>query len=142
MQDNLELVRRCYQAIVRQDFNALRGAMDPNLEWIEPEVPGLWFQGTHRGPEAVFKEVFEPTGGKIADFRVETNQFLPVGEHVVVLGRFRGRGKAAGKELNANTVHVWTFRGGKVVRFQAYHDVANWLQALGTASYEAQRLAA
>ncbi len=139
---NLDLVRNSYRALDRKDFNTFREAMDVNIEWVEPEVPGLWFSGTHCGPDAVLREVMEPTVGSIADFRVEANQFLPIGEHVVVLGRFRGRGKSTGKELNANTVHVWTVSGGKIIRFQAYHDVANWLEALGTAAYEAQQLAA
>lgn len=140
--DNLELIRSCYDAFDAKDFDTLRNAMASNIEWVEPEVSGVWFSGTRRGPEAVIKEVFEPTFGKFADFRVEADQFLQVGEHIVVTGRFRGRGKTTGKELNANTVHVWTLRDGKIVRFQAYHDVANLLEALGTASYEAQRLAA
>jgi uncharacterized protein len=141
-QENIELIRSCYQAVDRKDFNTIRKAMDANIEWIEPEASGLWSQGAHRGPDAVFKEVIEPAFDKVADFRVEANQFLQVGEHIVVLGRFRGRGKNTGKELNANTVHIWTLRDGKIVRFQAYHDIANWLEALGTTAYEAQRLAA
>lgn len=102
-QENIALVKSAYEAIRRNDLNAFRKTLEPNIEWVEPKVPGLWFQGTHRGADAVVEEVVKPTFGKIEDFRVEMTQFFGAGEHVIALGRFRGRGKATGKELDANT---------------------------------------
>ena len=140
-QDNLKLVKSFYDAGASGDFNKARPLLDPNVQWIEPKVSGLWFRGTHSGPEAVFKEVIEPTMSHIADFRVEISQFFPVGDHVIAIGRFTGRGKNTGKELNAATAHVWTMRNGRAVRFEAFHDEANWLQALGQ-QRETERMAA
>jgi uncharacterized protein len=139
---NITLAKGCYEALGRKEFNAFQKIFDRNIEWIEPNVPGLWFQGTHRGPDAVLKNVVEPAFERITDFRVEVSQVFGAGDHVIVLGRFSGRGKTTGAELSANTAHVWTFRDGKAIRFQAYHDITNWQRALGISQYEAERLAA
>ncbi len=112
------------------------------MEWIEPNVPGLWFSGTHRGAETVWKEVIGPTVAKIDKFRVNMKQFFGVGDHIIAIGCFHGRGKATGKELDAATAHVCTLRNGKIVRFEAFHDLDSWLEALGLAHAEPQRLAA
>ncbi len=141
-QENLKQVKNFYQTIARRDFNAVCGMMGADFEWIEPDVPGLWFRGTHRGPDSILKEVIEPTFEKVAEFHVEPKQFFDVGEQVVVLAQFQGRSKATGKEFRVNTAHVWTLTNGKVVRFQAFHDIPGLSEALGLPGREAQRLAA
>ena len=93
-------------------------------------MPGLWFGGTHHGPDAVLKEVIEPASEKFEAFHVQCDQFLDAGDHVVVTGHFQGRGKEKGIELNAPFAHVWKLYGNKAVRFQGYTDTANWLQAI------------
>ncbi len=64
------------------------------------------------------------------DFRMQCDQYLDAGEHVVVTGRFLGRGKETGNELNAPFAHIWTMRNGKVTQFRNYTDTANWLRAM------------
>ena len=49
---------------------------------------------------------------------------------MIVIGRFAGRGKETGIELNVPFAHVWTLHGSMAVRFQGYTDTANWLHAL------------
>jgi ketosteroid isomerase-like protein len=44
--------------------------------------------------------------------------------------------------LDAATIHIWTLRDGKAVRFEAYHDEASWLDAMGLARSNSQRMAA
>ncbi len=140
--ENIKLLKSFYEAASRGEVGPARDALDPNVEWIEPNLPGLWFSGTHRGIEAVFKEVIGPTTEKLERFRVKMKKFYAVGDHVVAVGSFRGRGKATGKDLNAPTAHVWTLRNGKAVRFEAFHDPARWREALGLAQPEPQRMAA
>jgi ketosteroid isomerase-like protein len=142
IQDNLKLVKSFYDAASRGDFGPCRDALDPNVEWIEPNVPGLWFSGTHRGAEAVWSRVIGPTAEKFDKFRVNMKGFYAVGDHIVVTGYFHGRAKATGKELDAATAHVCTVRDGKIVRFEAFHDAANWLETLGLARADTERMAA
>ncbi len=126
--DNIKTVRNAYDLFARGDFAHL--PFDTQIEWIEPDVEGIWMRGTHHGCEAVIKEVFKPTLDKFDDFRLQCDRYLDAGEHVIVTGRFLGRGKDTGNELNAPFAHVWTLRNGKVVTFQNYTDTANCLHAL------------
>ncbi len=127
-QNNITTVRDAYDSFARGDFAHIQ--FDRNIEWMEPDVEGIWCRGMHRGSDAVIKEVFEPTSDKFDDFRLECDQYLDAGEHVVVTGRFLGHGKDTGNELNAPFAHIWRLRNGKIVSFQNYSDTANLLHAL------------
>jgi ketosteroid isomerase-like protein len=141
-QENIRTIKNIYEAASRGEFGPLREALDPNVEWIEPHVPGLWFSGTHRGADAVWKGVISPTGEKIEGFRVKIKRIYGVGDHVIAIGYFHGRGKTTGKELEAATVHVCTLHNRKIVRFEGFHDTDSWLETLGVATPELHRLAA
>lgn len=125
---SVNTVRNIYAAFARGAFP--RAALDPNVEWIEPDVPDLWFSGAHHGVDAVISDVMQPTAERFDDFRLQCDEFLDAGERVVVTGRFLGRGKDTGIELDAAFAHIWTLRDDKVVRFQGYADTANFLYAL------------
>ena len=140
--ENVKHLKSFYDAVARGDFTAARQYLDPNLEWMGPDVPGLWFSGTHRGPDALFKEVIEPAYGKISEFRVRMKKYYEVGDHVIALGRISGRNKMTGRELDAAVADIWTLRNGKAVRCQSCHEPAKWLEALVETPPQERRLAA
>lgn len=131
---NIETIRGGYGAFAKGDFASI--PFDPKVEWIEPELPILEGGGMRHGPEAVIREVFEPTLSKCDNFRVQCDEYLDAGDQVIVLGRFLGRVKETGHDLNAPFAHVWTLRGGKIVRFRNYTDTYNWLQAFCNVHFE------
>jgi len=48
-------------------------------------------------------------------------------------GRYHAtRCKPTGKPLDAQVVHIWDFRDGKVVRWQQYVDTRQLAEVLGT----------
>jgi uncharacterized protein len=141
-QNNITQLKHFYEAVSRGDYRAACDMLDPNVEWIEPNVPGLWFSGTHRGADAVWKEVFNPTAEKVDQFRVSIKRFYAVGDHVIALGYFHGHAKMTGKELDASTAHVCTLRNGKIVRFEAFHDIASVMDTLDLTHPKAQLMAA
>ncbi len=49
------------------------------------------------------------------DFRSKPEQFIDVGDKVVVLTRETGTGKASGTPLDQEAADVWELRDGKVV---------------------------
>ena len=63
--ENIKLVKSFYASMSRAELGTIRNLLDPEVEWIEPALPGLWFSGTRRGPETVLKEVLGPTSEKI-----------------------------------------------------------------------------
>ena len=140
--ENIRLLKSFYAAVASGDLISARGTLDPDVEWVEPYVPNLWFSGIHRSPESVLKQVLEPITEKIRNYRIKIKKFFAFGDHVIAIGTLRGRGKFNHRELDAPTAHVWTLRSGKVVRFEAFHDPASWQDALGLPQLESERMAA
>jgi ketosteroid isomerase-like protein len=130
-EENINILRRGYEAFNRGDIDTVLGLMDENIEWNEPEVEGLPEAGTHRGPEQVARNVFQPVVEDYEAFQVTPEKFLDANDHVVVLGRFQGTGKATGRALDAPFAHVWVLRDGKLAYFQNYTDTAQFLRVLG-----------
>ena len=120
--ENVTRLQGWYEAFGRGDMPTVLAAMDPNIEWNEPQAPGLPFSGVHRGPQAVANEVFGTVPTSLEEFAVVPHEFIDAGDRVIVLGEFRGKGKARGTPFVAPFVHVFTFRDGKVTRLQNYTD--------------------
>jgi ketosteroid isomerase-like protein len=129
MTRNVALVRSIYAALALGDLAAVVDALDPDVEWVEPDAHGLPFAGTHHGREAVVSGVFATVPGTWDDFRVEPEEFLGDGEAVVAIGTFRG--EAGGRALEAPFAHVWRVRGGLAAEFHNYTDTAAFQAALG-----------
>lgn len=139
---NLDIVKTLFEADPKGDMEAAHNVLDVNIEWIEPDVPGLWFAGIHRGVEAVFREVIEPTFEHVENFSIMVDQYLDAGDEIVVLGRFLGKGKATGKNIDIPACFICKVQGGKIVRLRAYHNTALWLEVIGERAQEVKRKAA
>ena len=53
------------------------------------------------------------------------------GDHVVVLTRYRGRGKGSGAIVDEEGAHLWKMRDGKAVRIVVFADRAKALACAG-----------
>ena len=56
------------------------------------------------------------------DYTARAEEFLDVGDTVVVLGEYSGTYKTTRKPFKAPFAHVWRLKNDKVARFQAYTD--------------------
>ena len=128
-QRDVETMRDAYEAFNRADIPGVLAAFDEQIEWHEPgggNAPG----GTYRGAASVAADVFAAVPANFDEFRAEPERFIDAGDHVAVVGTFRGRGKG-GQGLEAPFVHVWEMRGGKAVRFRNHVEADAWRQAWG-----------
>ena len=128
---NINIVKTFLEAGAKGDAEAARNVLDDNVEWIEPEVPGLWFSGKHHGADLSLQEVVMPTFDHIDDFGIVIDEYIDAGDTIVALGRFQGTGKETGKSLDVSACFVCTIQNGKIIRFRAYHNTARWLEAIG-----------
>lgn len=125
----VEIVMRSYDAFARGDMDGVLGDMDPDIEWHQAQ--GLPHGGYYRGLDEVRRNIFDPLDTEWwDDFTATPDEFLDAGEHVVVLGRYRGVAKQTRRPLDVPFVHVWTVRGDKAVRFRQFLDTAGWVAAL------------
>ena len=126
---NLIAVRRSYEAFARGDMDAVVADMADDIVWEQAQ--GLPHGGIYTGLESVRRAVFDPLESEWwEEFAAEPAEFLDAGEHVLVLGRYRGRAKVTGRRLDVPFAHLWTFRGDEAVRFRQFLDTAGWRSAL------------
>jgi ketosteroid isomerase-like protein len=129
---NLEVIQGLYEAFGRGDIAAVLEALDPEIEWVEPELEGLLYGGTHRGLEAVTNEVLALIPQTWEKVELQPEDWIVGGDAVVVVGRFNARGKG-GKEGSWRFAHVWKMRDGKGVRVEPFVDTLAEQRALGSA---------
>ena len=140
--DNVKLIKKFYKAMAENDWSAARTVLDPDIEWNETAAPGLWFNGKHYGSDDVFRKVIDPAYGKFEGFGLKMKRFYAMGQTVVAIGHFTGRGKLTQLKMNAPTAHVWTIVDGKAVRFHGFHDTLEWQVALGLTTVQTHQMAA
>jgi ketosteroid isomerase-like protein len=131
MSASRDTITAVYDAFGRGDVPAVLGMFDPAIEWNEAEHFLYAGGNPYRGPEAVLNGVFLPIVGDVDGFSVSPEGYIADGDTVAVEGRYRGTWKATGTPVDAQFVHVWRLRNGKVIRFQQYTDTLQWARAAG-----------
>ena len=129
---NIDVLRDLYSAFNRRDIEGLLAAFDPEIEieqtWdleyaaLLLRVLGPRFvilSGGYRGLDEV-RRLFESVWEIAEWFRVDAEDYIDVGEHVVVPLRLSAKAKATGIEGEALTAHLWEMRDGKALRLQVY----------------------
>lgn len=120
---NLDVVRRLYDAFGRGALEEMLALLDPDVSWRTPGAPDLPTGGLRHGLPAV-REFFALLLNTFdfADFT--PHDFLAAGDKVVVLGTSREGPKGSGRLVDFRWVHVFTFRNGKIVAFEEPADVS------------------
>ena len=127
---DVERLRRGYEAFNRGDFERVLRNVSPDVEVRDrDEIPD---PGVYRGLDAV-REVFARNTAEFEDYRVDPEEFIEVGEHIVVVARQSGRGRASGATVAGTIVHSWHVRDGRVLGMRAFSDRDQALAALGAA---------
>jgi uncharacterized protein len=129
----VETITEAYAAFGRNDPSVLFGAMDPAISWNEAEGNPLSDRNPYIGAQSIGDGVFGRLLAAIDNFSAAPTTIIDGGEHVVVVGRYRGTAKASGAVLDSQYCHVYRFRDGKVVSFQQYTDTAQWARLMPSA---------
>jgi ketosteroid isomerase-like protein len=114
-QANVEVVRRFYDAWARDDLPGPLELMDPDVEYVNPA--GAVEPGTRRGVSA-FVEAVNKLLQSWEFWRAEIEEVTTVEDHVAVVLRYRTRGRGSGIDVEGRESALWTFRDGKVVRYE------------------------
>ena len=130
-EESVNVVKGVYEAFGRGDIPAVLAALDPQVEWWEAENFIYADGNPYVGPEAVLQGVFARIGGEWEGFEVAPEEILDAGETVVGRGYYSGTYKRNGRRVRAQFAHLFTFRDGRVVKFQQYTDTAQFLKAVG-----------
>jgi ketosteroid isomerase-like protein len=125
---NVEVVRRVYEAWVRGELPGPERLFDAQVEYVNP--PGAVEPGTRHGLAAFRRAVQEVFQG-LETWEIEPERFIPAGERVAVVIRYRTRWRASGVDVEAHESALWTVREGKVVRYEWFHGPDDALEAAG-----------
>jgi ketosteroid isomerase-like protein len=104
--------------------------LDRDAEWSEhSDLPEA---ATYRGRESILA-FLENYLESWEHFHQETEDVIDGGDRIAVLLHLSARGKGSGIEVEARYAHVWTMRGGKGVRVDAYADRKDALRVISDA---------
>ena len=128
-QENVEIVRRAYDAIAQGDIQGAVRFVSPDFEYVASgEIPGL--SGRYQGP-AGFTRFLEGFWGMFDEPRFEIHELIENDDRVLVSLTMRGRGRQSGAEAQWRVFQVWTLRSGRTTYGQAYMTRAEALEAVG-----------
>ena len=133
-QENVEIVQRFYEAWLRDDYPGPVELMDPKIEYANPA--GAIEPGTRRGVDA-FTRAWEKVLESWEFWRAEAEAFKSAGDQVAVVVRYRTRGRGSGVDVKGRESALWTFRDGKVVRYEWFHEPTDALEAVGLSEQDA-----
>lgn len=128
-EQNVNVVKGLYNAFGRGDIPSIIGALAQDVEWFEAENFIYADGNPYIGPNAVLEGVFMRIGAEWEGFVVTPNGVLDAGETVIGYGYYSGTYKKNGRQVKAQFAHFFTFREGKVAKFQQYTDTAQFKEA-------------
>ncbi|HYX27656.1 MAG TPA: nuclear transport factor 2 family protein [Pyrinomonadaceae bacterium] len=133
-QENANVVRGMYEAFARGDVPTIVAALDAQVEWWEAENFIYDDGNPYVGPQAVLEGVFMRIAQQWDGFQVSPKEILDAGDTIIGHGYYSGTYKENGAAVRAQFAHFFTFREGKIVKFQQYTDTAQFREAIAGAA--------
>jgi uncharacterized protein len=112
-QDNIEVIKRGYEAFAAGDVETVMSQFDDDVEWVQPGDSAV--SGTFHGKSEVMEHL-----GRLAEkgLTVKLNRLIADGDTVVALTEVTAGGET-GQDAD-----VFTLRDGKTVHVQTHGDTS------------------
>lgn len=127
--ENVELVRRCFEAFARGDLETFFSAHDPGIEWTtgsdEPDPQ------TYRGAEGMRRftvDTAEAWANRF-DGAVHFTDFIDLGDWVVAPWKARLEGKGSGVVIEVYETYAVRVEGDRIVRVIEYRTTDEAVEA-------------
>jgi ketosteroid isomerase-like protein len=128
--ENVEIVRRAYEAFNIDDPEAAIALLDPDVEWTLPShFPDA---ETWHGRDRVV-EGLRSMASSFDSLNLEVHELIDAGDRVVALVHIQGRAAVTGLDLSGMGVdgHIWTLRDGRVMAVRMYGGTDEALAEIG-----------
>jgi ketosteroid isomerase-like protein len=126
-QENVEVVRRWYDAYVRGDQEAVFAVAHPGIEIFDHDIPDA---GEYRGLDGVLKWQSD-WERSWESWRWAPEEFIDAGDRVVAVLRVHAKGRHSGVDVERQDGAVWTLSRGKCVRLDYYGSKEQAVKAVG-----------
>jgi ketosteroid isomerase-like protein len=124
-EENVDVVRRAWEASTRRDNEAVFRLYDP-----EVEIHDVFYDRTYHGLDGV-RDYFHEWVSTFDEWGAEVEEWIDAGDDVIAVLRSHGRGKRSGVPVEERQSHVWTLRHGKLWRLRIYASKDKALKAVG-----------
>jgi ketosteroid isomerase-like protein len=124
--ENVDFMRRAFEAFIDGDVTTLAEALHPNVEWkaVEDPVPRRGFDGVVESLAGWF-EVWD-------EIHVELQELVDAGLSVVAVVNMRGHHAGSRSEVTERFFQVWTLSPDKkIVSFQEFKTRVEAFEAAG-----------
>jgi ketosteroid isomerase-like protein len=128
-QENVEIARQVLTAVEKRDTERLIALADPELEW-QSFFAVLAQGGQYRG-HAGLRRYFRDLDESFELLNPTVDGFIATGEVAIAVGHLRYRGRESGLETEVPAGWMFRFRNGKLLRFRAFRDPEQVLEAAG-----------
>jgi uncharacterized protein len=127
-QQNVEVVRRMYEAFRRGDAEAALDSLDSDVVMdATHRVDGRIGRG-HDQVSSILREWL----GTWEEWSEEIEEVRDLGDVVLVVSSQHGRGRGSGVEMEHRFAMLYEVRNDKVVRWTIYNDREQALEAAGS----------
>ena len=128
-EENVELVRRLIEAWNSNEPDGASGILDPGV--VIDATRRLVNPKTYTGMQGM-RRMLADTHEVWEEFRMEPDEVRDAGDRVVAIGRWVGKGKGSGIEIQQPVADVFTLHDGRVIRLElGFTDPAEALEAAG-----------
>jgi uncharacterized protein len=136
--DFRQVIKRFYRMYALKDRAAALELFDPNVEMHAAENFVYASTVPYVGLDNVRNLIFDRMAADWEEFSAVAEEILGVDDVVIARGRYRGTYKATGTTINAEFVHVFRFKNGKIASWQSYTDTAQFKDAIAGKGTTAQ----
>ena len=126
-QENVEVTRRAYEALRRDDIEGFLAFVDPEVEWHSLV---LEVEGTRSGHEGV-REWWRAIKTVFPDWNPSLVNVTSHGDRVVIHAHATGSGASSGAGIYKDFWQVGEIRDGLIVWYRAFRTEREALEAVG-----------
>ena len=131
-QENVRTIQAAYASFQRGDVQAVLNVLTDDVEWVTPGPTGILPLAGHRRGRDEVAQFFSVLNGSEEVEQFEPQEYVAQGNKVVAFVKYRSRIKSTGHTVDADLVHVFTVREGKIAEFREYYDTAAAVEAYRT----------
>src|SRR5690349_18514857 len=104
--ENVEVVRRAWEASQRRDTEAALALYDAEVEIDLTAVTHLGWSDVYFGVDGV-QAYFRELLSNIGELKTDVDEWIDAGSRVIAMIHTRGRGKHSGVPVDKREAHMW-----------------------------------
>ena len=124
---NAAIIKKLYSLFAVGRHDELHELFDAEAVWMQ--MDGFPGGGVYKGSAAIIRDVFGRLKGDWLDWKAVVSDTIGAGDHVFVSGYYEGTHCSTGKYFNADFMHHYQFKDGKISSFKQYTDTARIVAA-------------